>query len=98
MSNKHRNYTKFSNHTDRDNSPVEPEEVEDIVSEKVTEGIVIDCVKLNVRMAPKPDAEVICTIQCLDKVTIEDTVGNFYHVHTENGIEGYCVKQFIAVQ
>lgn len=62
-------------------------------------GMVVDTKKLRVRKSPNTTAEVVCVIEEGSKVTIDldqSTVG-FYKVCTEAGVEGYCVKQYIAV-
>ena len=62
-------------------------------------GIVTDCPRLNVRVNPRADADVICIIERDSKVMIdeEDSTKNFYKICTEQGIEGYCMKQFISI-
>ena len=61
-------------------------------------GTVIDCPRLNVRIKPRADAYVICTIDRDSKVMIdeENSTNDFYKICTELGIEGYCMKQFIS--
>ena len=62
-------------------------------------GTVVDCLRLNVRMKPRTDADVVCIIECDSKVVIdeENSTKNFYKICTEIGIEGYCMKQFIKI-
>lgn len=77
---------------------VEPEpEVEE---SKETFGIVCDCNKLNVRKLPNKAAVVACEVTVgaklqvdLDKSTLE-----WYSVRTASGVEGYCMKKFVAVK
>lgn len=62
-------------------------------------GMVVDCVRLNIRIAPSIDAGIIKTIvqgtvvQVIDKESVKD----FYCVKTEDGISGYCMKKFIKI-
>lgn len=60
-------------------------------------GHVVGCTRLNVRKAPKPRAEIICEINCGDKVEIDkdQSTVDFYKICTVSGIEGYCVKTYI---
>lgn len=66
----------------------------------VSMGVVFDCEKLNVRVAPFVDAEVATVIDRDAEVMIDEarSTDEFYKVCTENSIEGYCMKKFIAVQ
>lgn len=93
-------YTKYAN------QQVEPEELQNGVEEAVAEpeektvevhGKVVDCQKLNVRMEPYADAEIICTIDCGTEVVVDEqeSTEDFYKIYTAAGIEGYCMKRFI---
>lgn len=83
--------------------PVEEEIVEAIeeeVVETTTNATVVDCKKLNVRKTPNKLAGIVTTIPVGTNVVVDidkSTVG-FYKVTTESGIEGYCVKEFIAIK
>ena len=70
------------------------EEVEVVVS-----GKVIDCNFLNVREQASVDANVVCLVSKDDKVMINknESTEDFYKVCTATGIEGYCMKRFIAI-
>ena len=77
---------------------VEPvEEIKPII--EPVHGVVIDCAKLNVRELPNADAQVLCVIKVSSNVLVDETESteDFYKVCTEAGIEGYCMKKFIAV-
>lgn len=106
MSNKHHNYSRYSAP-----APVEEievvgnvndntEVVEDTADKPQKCGVVTDCVQLNVRKNPNKTAEVVCKIDCLTEVMIDEaeSTEDFYHIYTEAGIDGYCMKKFIAVQ
>ena len=77
---------------------VEAVEVEEVPVEKI--GIVTDCLKLNVRENPDPEAKVVCTIDALTEVMIDEDAStkDFYKVCTSAGAEGYCMKKYIAVR
>lgn len=75
--------------------PVEPVEPSPVP----LRGVVVNCNRLNVRASADPEARVLCTIEALDEVMIDEskTTDEFYNVYTETGVEGYCMKKFIAV-
>lgn len=77
---------------------VEDVEVEEISKPKT--GVVANCLRLNVRKEPKSDGSIICTIECLTEVTIDEkeSTNDFYKICTVSGIEGFCMKKFIAIQ
>lgn len=109
------NYNKMSNKPKED-VKVEPvvEEVTNEVEETVTEptiekkpepktkkGIVVDCVKLNVRTNPHPAAHVELVINKGTEVEIVRSEGDFYFVRKGNateGFNGWCMKKFISVK
>ena len=65
---------------------------------KPVTGNVSGCAKLNVRKAANKDAEIVAVINEGSEVVInriKSTV-DFYAVCTAAGIEGYCMKKFIA--
>ena len=63
-------------------------------------GVVVDCVKLNVRKSPAADATILAEIPVGTKVQIIDkeSTKDFYHVCTATGIDGFCMKKFIKVK
>ena len=67
---------------------------------KSHKAIVCNCKKLNVRENPKPEANVIMIINEDDEVTVytDGSVGNYYSIRTESGIEGYCVKDYLKMK
>lgn len=67
--------------------------------EDVKIGMVTDCKKLNVRKNPSADADIICELLKLAEVMISDSesTDEFYKINTDSGIEGFCMKKYIAV-
>ena len=63
-------------------------------------GLVANCKRLNIREGPTIDAPVICEMVCQTELIIEeaDSTEDFYKVCTAAGIEGFCMKKFIAIQ
>lgn len=107
---KHRDYTKFSNNKSEENKvetitvhvprmkDVDETPVEEIEIVKTT-GVVVDCLKLNVRNAPNAKADVVCVINASTNLEIieDESTDDFYAVCTESGAEGYCMKKFIKI-
>lgn len=62
-------------------------------------GVVTDCTRLNVRAEADPNARVIDVISALTEIVIDAgaSTDEFYRVHTAEGIEGFCMKKYIAV-
>ena len=63
-------------------------------------GLVSNCKKLNVREKPTVEAPVVCEIDCQTELMIDEkeSTEEFYKVCTAVGIEGFCMKKFIAIQ
>ena len=66
-------------------------------------GIVVNCEKLNLRRSPLKDSDGANIItELLPGVAVvideDESTPNFYKVITEDGLEGYCMRQFIEVK
>lgn len=70
-----------------------------VVIEEV-KGYITNCLKLNVRAEASKAAEVLCVLEDDAEVIIdlENSTVDFYKVCTSAGVEGYCMKKFIAVK
>lgn len=75
--------------------------VDETVTEPVTKvGTVVDCNSLNVREYPDRKAPVL-TILMADTevaVNVDEQLYEWYHVYTATGLDGFCMKQYIAVE
>ena len=79
----------------------EEEVMEETIEEPATSVGIVDCKnKLNVRKHPKKDAAVLCEIPNGSSVQIdlEKSTLEWYHVITPAGIEGFCMKNFVAIK
>lgn len=79
------------------------EEVKADTSKTNTEmitGIVDNCDKLNVRRNPTLSAKPLTVINKGSEVQIDtnNSTSEWYKVCTTNGIEGYCMKEFITIK
>lgn len=65
-----------------------------------TTGMVTECLKLNVRKEPSADGEVLAIIDALSevKVDVDESTDDFYKVCTAAGIEGFCMRKYIALK
>lgn len=80
---------------------VTPEEtIEEADAIKIVKGVVSNCTKLNVRKEPKKGAEVLVVIDAKSNVDVEpdNSTDKWYKISTKNGIEGYCMKDFITLK
>lgn len=74
--------------------------VEETEEPKPTYGIVSSCGYLNVRKEPIKDADnVLRTIKlsALVVVDLDESTEDFYKVICEDGVEGYCMKDYIEI-
>lgn len=73
--------------------------VEEVEMAETKIGSVTDCLLLNVRELPDKESNVLCVIECLTELLIDVTFEHdeFYKVCLETGVEGYCMKKFIAL-
>lgn len=71
-------------------APVEPE---------AKNGVVFNCVKLNVREKPVAGSRVVSIIDANTELTVttDESIGNFYKICTASGVEGYCVKDYVRL-
>lgn len=76
--------------------------VEETPKKESKVGTVYNCAKVNLRKSPYKDSDgknIITELIAGTAVVIDevDSTPNFYRVTTEDGLEGYCMKQFIRL-
>lgn len=77
------------------------EEKDQVIENNVKDtGIVVNCIKLNVRKEPDKTSNIIQIIDALTEVRVimKDSTYNFYKVILSSGVEGYCMKKFIELK
>ena len=85
------------------------EEVKEYKEERITDpieevnslsAIVIDCYRLNIRERPMMYSKVLATIVVGTEVEVieKKKTDKFYKVKLSNGIEGFCMKDFIRIK
>ena len=82
--------------TDNEASMI-PDPVDPVIESKI--GIVVDCLRLNLRSEPSTDSEVIRTIDSSAELVVyeNESTDEFYKVCLADGNEGYCMKKFIKI-
>lgn len=87
-----------------DEVAMEQSVVEEVVTEEpkaaeFLDGIVHNCVKLNVRRNPSIDSDVIAVLNEQDQIKVKDvdTLSDWYFIQLPNGEEGFSMKKYIAV-
>lgn len=78
----------------------EKKQVNDAEERKPVIGVVTDCLELNLREKPNPNATVLTVISALTEVAVDMDVStdSFYKVCTAAGIEGFCMRKYIAIR
>lgn len=63
----------------------------------VATGVVAKCAKLNVRSKPSTTADVITVLNANDilKIDVDKSTDEWFKICTTNGINGYCMRQFV---
>lgn len=61
-------------------------------------GIVVDCNSLNVREEPSRKATVLTILMADTEVQVaaDEMLDEWYHVYTVSGLDGFCMKKYIA--
>ena len=96
MNKDYKNYSKPKNQVE------EPQIVEEEVSEpkKQMIGVVMDCSSLNIRAKSNVNSEIIATVKAGTELLIneDESIGEWYKVCTEAGIEGFCMKRYVSIR
>lgn len=63
-------------------------------------GVVTDCLRVAVYKEPRANSGIVKVVTALTRVTVdlEKSTDGFYRISTSKGIQGYCMKKFIAVR
>lgn len=82
-----------------DNSPADEAAPAEAVK-KTTTGVVTECVRLNIRKTPAPDGEIVAVVDLLTDVVVdlENSTDDFYKISTATGVDGFCMKKYIALR
>lgn len=83
------------------NDQAEDKETLDVsVEPKKCTGIVVNCFRLNVREKPSTESEVIHILNHKERVTVdlEEAHSDWIKVYLSDGVEGYCMIDYIAIE
>ena len=78
----------------------ETEVIEDKTPDEIPKPVygVVNCSKLNIRRGPSIDTASLCIVEGGSKLDIEQYNEEWLKVLTEDGISGYCMREFIDEQ
>lgn len=73
------------------------EPVEAVPAPKTVKGVIANCSRLNVRVAPNAGATVACVLDAKAVVEIDMTksTDEWFSICTAAGTEGYCMRKFV---
>lgn len=76
----------------------EVEETSDVVTDTVV-GIVVNCVKLNIRKEDTITAKVLCEVTKGSELTVDLTKSNpdWLNVTTVDGVAGFCMAKYVSL-
>ena len=76
------------------------ETVETVTLSDTAKGMVIDCVKLNVRENATVNSGIVCVLDVMSEVEVDmrKSTDKWAYVYTATGAEGYCMRQYIEVR
>lgn len=76
------------------------ETVETVALPATVTGTVTGCSKLNVRVKPAIDAEVVTVLNSDSKVEIDParSTNDWLKITTSAGVEGYCMRKFVSAK
>lgn len=63
------------------------------------EGVVVNCVKLNIRTRPSTNAEIAYVLDAGTKVMVDvsQSTEDWYYIYTTKAVRGYCLKANIQI-
>lgn len=73
------------------------ETVETVTLPETVKGTVTNCAKLNVRVKPTIDADVVCVLDSMSEVEVDVTrsSSDWFKICTASGVEGFCMRKYI---
>lgn len=88
---------------ERETRPYTPPVAKETMKEPVNEtevAVVTGCENLNVRKGPGLNYAIVCMIPAGTVLVVlnDSPEGDFYHICTENGVKGYCMKKYVTIQ
>lgn len=83
---------------DLEETPISAPEPEPEVKPDVI-GVVVGCERLNIRKEPNTSAKILCEATSKSELVIDPdkSTDEWYSVCTSAGVEGFCMKKFVAL-
>ncbi|MBR0544013.1 MAG: SH3 domain-containing protein [Bacteroidaceae bacterium] len=80
-----------------DNVDLVQETVDTVTLPATVEGVVANCVKLNVRAEPNRDSDIVCVLDAKSEIIIDvkKSVDGWFYVSTAGNVNGYCMQKYI---
>lgn len=85
---------------DETNAPVATlveETVETVTLPETVKGTVTNCAKLNVRVKPDIDADIVCVLDSKSEVEVDAARSStdWLKICTTSGVEGFCMRKYV---
>lgn len=74
---------------------------EEVLEEPTTvTGLVMNCVRLNIRRKTNINSEIVGGVKAGDKLAINlnQSTEDWLSVTTEDGVKGFCMKQYVNIE
>ena len=87
-------------HIDGESQPKNDEDTGTVTKPTIEAyGVVVDCLKLNVRATPSNSAAVVHVLEVNTKINVDiaKSVDDWYYVYADDGVAGYCLKTNIRI-
>lgn len=83
-----------------ESTEIAEEQVEEAEEAVEVFGVVTDCLKLYIREEPNKESNVVTVVSCLEELQIdmEKSTDDWCAVCTASGLEGFCMKKFVAIR
>lgn len=74
-----------------------PETVDTVTLPATVTGVVVNCIKLNVRAEPNRDSDIVCVLDAKSEIIIDvnKSVDGWFYVSTAGNVNGYCMRKYI---
>lgn len=63
----------------------------------MVKGVVVDCVRLNVRANPTTESEIVCVLDVDSEIKVDviKSTKEWFSICTASGVTGYCMRKFV---
>lgn len=78
-------------------TPTMKETDETVTLPETIKGTVTNCAKLNIRVKPAIDADIVCVLDNESEVEIDiaRSTSDWFKIYTTSGVEGFCMQNYI---